>query len=215
VLLAIWPLARVKFGATQPADRKLHRPSPLVVRFLIAMSVWSLGTGALNPFFNVFFARHIHLPVQQIGYVFSAAQVAQVVAIMFAPVVFRKFGLTRGIAGMQMATALALFILAIAAGPIWAALAYAGYMMSQYMSEPGMFTLLMEGVRAGERNNASALNFLVSFAWQAAAAAGSGWLLSRFGYPPVMVAAGVICVVAALAFRVLLANPKPDAASNP
>jgi len=69
-------------------------------------------------------------------------------------------------------------------------------------------------VRAAERNSASALNFLVTFAGQALAAAAAGWLLARVGYPPVMVAAGVICVLAALLFRVLLANPKPDAPSN-
>ncbi len=215
VLLALVPLSRVKFGVAQPSERKLHRPSPLLLRFLIAMAAWNLGTGALNPFFNVFFAQHIHLPVQQIGYVYAAAQIAQVGAILLSPLVFRKFGLTRGISGMQLATAFALLSLAAVGGPLWAAIGYSAYMMSQYMSEPGQFTLLMEAVRAPERNSASALNFLVSYAGQAIAAAGAGWLLSRFGYPPVMVLAAVICVVAAILFRVLLANPKPDAPSTP
>ena len=214
ILLALAPLSRVKFGDAQPNERKLHRPSPLLIRFLIAMAAWSLGTGALNPFFNVFFAQRIHLPVAQIGYVFAAAQIAQVAAILLSPLVFRKFGLTRGIAGMQLATAFALLSLAAAAGPVWAAVGYSAYMMSQYMSEPGQFTLLMEAVRPAERNSASAFNFLVSFAGQAIAAAVAGWMLSRYGYPPVMVAAAVICVVAAIVFRVLLANPKPDAPSN-
>jgi predicted MFS family arabinose efflux permease len=88
-------------------------------------------------------------------------------------------------------------------------------MMSQYMSEPGQFTLLMEAVRPAERNSASALNFLVTFAGQAIAATAAGWVLARFGYPPVLVAAAVVCVIAAILFRVLLANPKPDAPSNP
>ena len=211
VLLALVPLSRVKFGAAQPNERKLHKPSPLLLRFLIAMAAWNLGTGALNPFFNVFFAQHVHLPVQQIGYVFAAAQIAQVGAILVSPLVFRKFGLTRGIAGMQLATAFALLSLAAAGGPIWAALGYSAYMMSQYMSEPGQFTLLMEAVRPAERNSASALNFLVSFAGQAIAASAAGWVLARVGYPPMMTAAAVICVVAAILFRVLLANPKPDA----
>jgi predicted MFS family arabinose efflux permease len=184
-----------------------------VLRFLIAMAAWNLGTGAMNPFFNVFFAQRVHLPVQQIGYVYAASQVAQVGAILFSPLVFRKFGLTRGIAGMQLATAFALLGLAAAGGPIWGAVGYSAYMMSQYMSEPGQFTLLMEAVRAPERNSASALNFLVSFAGQAIAAAGAGWLLSRFGYPPVIVLAAVICVIAAILFRVLLADPKPETPS--
>ena len=215
VLLALIPLSGVKFGTAQPNERKLHRPSPLLLRFLIAMAAWNLGTGALNPFFNVFFAQRVHLPVQQIGYVYAASQIAQVGAILLSPLVFRKFGLTRGIAGMQLATAVALLSLAVAGGPIWAAMGYVAYMMSQYMSEPGQFTLLMESVRAPERNSASALNFLVSFAGQTIAAAGAGWLLAHFGYPPVMVLAAVICVLAAILFRVLLADPKPETPSPP
>jgi len=210
ILLALAPLAGVDFGVAQPSERKLHRPSPRLLRFLIAMAAWSLGTGALNPFFNVFFAEHIHLPVRQISYVFAAAQIAQVGAILLSPLVFRKFGLTRGISGMQLATALALVSLAAAGGPVWGALGYSAYMMSQYMSEPGQFTLLMESVRAPERNSASAMNFLVSYAGQAIAAAGAGWLLAHFGYPPVMLLGAVICVIAAILFRVLLADPKPE-----
>jgi MFS family permease len=209
VLLALWPFSRVKFGAPPPSTpRKFYRPSPLLARFLIAMAAWNLGTGALNPFLNVFFARRIHLPVEQIGYVFSSAQVAQVAAILLAPLVLQRFGLTRGIAGMQLATALAVLGLAAAIGPIGAAVAFTAFMTFQYMSEPGTFTLLMEGVPAGERSNASALNFLVAFGGQAIAAAVAGAMLARFGYPPVFTAAALICGAAALLFRILLARQK-------
>ena len=215
VLLALWPLSRVNFGTAAPPKRKRHRPSPLVLRFLIAIAAWNLGTGALNPFFNVFFARWIHLPLQQIGYVFASAQVAQICAILCAPLFFRRFGLTRSISGMQSATALVLLALAAAGSPIIAAIGYCCYMMAQYMSEPGMFTLLMEGVIPEERGGASALNFLVTSGGIAVASATSGWLLARFGYPPVVVGAAIMCLLAALLFRVLLANPKLPARSDP
>ena len=87
---------------------------------------------------------------------------------------------------------------------MWAAAAYTGYMAFQYMSEPGMFTLLMESVAVAERNSASALNFLVTFAGQAIAASAAGWMLARFGYPPVLAAGAAICVAAALLLRGLL-----------
>jgi predicted MFS family arabinose efflux permease len=128
-----------------------------------------------------------------------------------APVVLKRFGLTRGVSGMQFATALALLALSAAAGPLSAGLAFAAYTMSQYMTEPGMFTFLMDGVPAEERSNASALNFLVTFAAQAIVAAIAGRMLARFGYPPVLVAAAIICALAALLFRVLLAKPNPAA----
>ncbi len=106
VLLSLWPLARLRMSAaSQPSERKLHRPNPIVLRFLIAVLVWNLGTGAFNPFASVFFAR-MRMPVEHIGYVFSSSQLAQVVAILFAPFFFRKFGTVRAIWGMEMATAL-------------------------------------------------------------------------------------------------------------
>jgi MFS family permease len=204
VLLSLWPLSNVRMtGAPAPAKRKLHRPSPTVLRFLIAMAVWRLGTGVFNPFTNVFFAR-MHMPVRNIGYVFSGAQLAQVAAMLCAPFFFRKFGTARSICGMEAATALGLAALSLTAGPLFGAFTYAGYMMFQYMSEPGMFTYLMDSVAVTERDSASALNILVMFGGQAIAAAISGALLARFGYPPVLAAGAAICVSAALVFAVLI-----------
>ena len=214
VLLARWPLLRVRLGAAPPPERRFFRPSPVLVRFLTALAVWNLGTGVFNPFSNVFFAR-LHLPVEQIGSWFSAAHLAQAGAVLMAPLVLRRFGLTRGVSGMQFATAAALVALSAAAGPLAAGLAFTAYTMSQYMTEPGMFTFLMDGVSPAERSNASALNFLVTFAAQAIAAAIAGKMLARFGYPPVLIAAALICALAALLFRVLLANPKPPAPPTP
>jgi MFS family permease len=210
VLFAVWPLSRVKIAAPPPSPRRFYRPSPLTFRFLVAIAAWNLGIGIFNPFFNVFFSR-LRMPVEQIGSLFSAAHVAQAGAVLMAPVVLRRFGLTRGVSGMQFATALALLGLSSAAGPLSAGLAFAAYTMSQYMTEPGMFTFLMDGVPAEERSNASALNFLVTFAAQAIVAAIAGRMLARFGYPPVLVAAAIICALAALLFRVLLAKRNPAA----
>jgi MFS family permease len=210
VLFAVWPLSRVKIAAAPPSKRRFYRPSPLALRFFIAIAVWNLGTGMFNPFFNVFFNR-LSMPVEQIGSLFSAAHVAQAGAVLMAPVVLRRFGLTRGVSGMQFATALALLALSAAAGPVSAGLAFAAYTMSQYMTEPGLFTFLMDGVQAEERSNASALNFLVTFAAQAIVAGIAGRMLSRFGYPPVLVAAAIICALGAVLFRVLLAKPKLSA----
>ncbi len=214
VLLALWPLSRVKMAeGPLPGPRKFHRPSPVLLRFLFAMLIWNLGTGLFNPFRNVFFARQIHLAVDKIGNVFSWSQVAQVAAMLFAPAMFRRFGLTRAVAGMEIATALTLIGLAAVSGPVGAAVAYCAFMAAQYMSEPGMFTFLMDNVAVGERNSASALNFLVSYTGQAAAAAGAGVLLARFGYPLVLAGAAVICATAGLLFRALLSKPPPNSPS--
>jgi len=212
VLLAVWPLWRTELNAPRsPARRKLDRPRPQVFRFLLAMAIWQMGTGLFNPFRNVFFAKHVRTPVEQIGYLFSSAQAVQVAAILLAPIALKKFGLLKGVSGMQMATALLLLVLAPSTGLI-AAVAYCGFMAAQYMSEPGLFSFLMDSTPAEERNSAAALNFLVSFTAQALAAAFAGVLLSRFGYPPVLTLAAIICMLAALMFRNLL-KPAPSSSS--
>ncbi|MEO7146099.1 MAG: MFS transporter, partial [Bryobacteraceae bacterium] len=192
----------------------VYRPNSVVVKFLIAIAAWNLGTGAFNPFFNAFFAR-LRMPVQQIGSVFSSAQFTQAGAVLLAPLVFRRFGLTRGVSGMQLATAFALVGLASAVDPGWSAVAYTAYVASQYMSEPGMYAFLMDSVPEGERSGASALNFLVASMAQAVAAAAGGLLIARFGYSPVLVAAALISVLAAILFRTLLRGNPPPAASDP
>jgi predicted MFS family arabinose efflux permease len=213
VALSLWPLARVRLTGAIADRSTLRWPNPAVLRFLIAMAVWNLATGAINPFTNVYFAR-MHVPVQNISYVFSAAQLAQVIAILCAPFFFRKLGTVRAICGMELGTACAMAALALAAGPVAAASAYIGYMTFQYVGEPGMFTLLMDSVDAADRNSASALNFLVMFAGQAIGAAISGSMLARFGYPPVLATAAVICVTAALVFWLLLAKPAAMASAR-
>ena len=207
VLLALWPLSQVKIPAAPRNNGRLYRPSPLAVRFLVAIAVWNLGIGMFNPFLSVYFSR-LKLPVEQIGSLFSAAHVAQACAVLMAPVVLRRFGLTRGVSGMQFVTAMALAGLSAAASPLGAGLAFAAYTMSQYMTEPGMFTFLMDAVPEEERSNASALNFLVAFTAQAMVAAVAGRALAHFGYPPVLTAAAIICALAAVLFGVLLARPK-------
>jgi predicted MFS family arabinose efflux permease len=205
VLLAMWPLARMKSSIQTAAARKLFRPSPLLLRILIATAVWNFGTGAFNPFFNAYFAR-MGVAVGRIGATFAVVQVVQASAMLLAPIALRRIGMVRGVSAMQAATGIALLFLAAARTPFWAGAAYASYMTAQYACEPGMYAFLMDAVPEGERAGASALNFVAIFAAQAVAQAMAGVLFMRFGYPPVLAAAAVICIAGATLFRILLAK---------
>jgi len=208
VLLGLVPSAQLRLRAPLSPLRKdwrLRRPPPQVVYFLAAAAVWNLGTGAFNPFFSAFFAR-LHMPVQRIGMVFSLSQLGQAFAILAAPLVFRATGLIRGISRMQLLSGIALACIAAAGGPGTAALAYGAYMAVQNMSEPGMLTYLMDCVPESERSGVSALNFLVASCAQAIAASISGVLLRRLGYPPVLMLAAVLCAIAGVLVRLLLAK---------
>jgi predicted MFS family arabinose efflux permease len=200
--LALLPLSRLAIERAGQAAKTIWPRERFVPRFLGALAVWNLATGAFNPFFNTFFAR-IGTPVERIGVIYSTGQMAQVAALLLSPLVLRRFGTLPGIAMMQAATGAALACLAwLPPGPGPPA-AYAAYMACQYMSEPGMYALLMDRVAPEARGGASALNALVNFAVQALMAAAAGTAFARFGYPPVLTAAAGIALAAALLFRAL------------
>jgi MFS family permease len=202
VALALWPSARLRIGPAPAEGAKLYPRNRFVVRFLIVWAIWNLATGSFNPFFTTFFAR-LHTPVQRIGLIMSGSQLSQVVALMLAPLVLRKMGLVSGTAAMLMATALALG--GLAAGPTgWAAAAvFMAYTSCQWMSDPGVNTLLMDRVREPERTGAAALMMLVSFAAQLVASLAGGAAIARFGYSAMLACGAGLAAVAAMAFRTL------------
>jgi predicted MFS family arabinose efflux permease len=201
--LAVLPALRLKPSAAIPGDARVYPRGRFLLRFLGPFAVWHLATGSFNPFNNVYFAR-LGFPVQQIGNIFSGAQLVQVGAVLMAPLVIRRAGLLTGIVLMMAATALAMGGLATQASGAAAILAYIAYMSFQWMSEPGLNSLLMNRIDESERSGASALTFLVAFGAQALAALGAGELLTRFGYGAVLAGAAALTGVAAAMFRWLV-----------
>ena len=131
-----------------------------------------------------------------------ADQAALVAAMLAAPVLLRGFGLVGGIAAAQVGTALAL--LAMAVVPAAAGYVYVAYTSLQFMTEPGMYSMLMSRVDEGHRSGASAMNFFVAFSCHALAAAVAGQVIAKAGYPPALIAAACLALLAALSFQFLL-----------
>jgi predicted MFS family arabinose efflux permease len=74
-------------------------------------------------------------------------------------------------------------------------------MAFQWISEPGMYTILMDRVRPEEQSGASALNFIVVFGAQSAAAGLAGAGYAHYGYPAVIGVAAALAASAAFLFR--------------
>jgi MFS family permease len=201
--LALWPAIKLRPRPALVAKARVYPRSGFLLRFLVAFALWHLATGAFNPFANVYFAG-LHFSVDRIGNIFSLAQVPQTVAVLLAPLVYRKCGLAVGISWMMLATALGLGGLAAQAPGLATALVYTAYMSFQWMSEPGLNTLLLGRVAEGERSGAAALGYLVAFGAQALAAFAGGGLVARFGYGVVLAGAAALAAAAAGLFRVLL-----------
>ena len=200
-MLAFWPLARLRIQSPASVEKRSYPRGHFITQFLLAVAVWSFATGLFNPLFNAYFARRLRMPVESIGTVFSISQAAQVAAILLAPLVLRRLGVSRGVAAMQLAAAATLASLASAPAALAAGLLYAAYMSFQYMSEPGIYSGLMNRVTPEQRSGASALNFLAIFLAQALAASVAGIIIARFGYTPMLALAATIAAIASLLFR--------------
>lgn len=204
MLAAALPAAwRLRPGKAAQDQGRVYPRSPFLARYLAAYALWHLGTGAFNPFANVYFQR-LKFPVERIGNLFSGTQMLQVATVLMAPAFIRRAGLVRAIVWMMAATALGLGGLAAQPSHPAAMAAFGWYMSFQWMSEPGLNSLLMNNVAAREQSGASSLNYLVAFAAQAAAAFAAGPLMTHLGYGPVLGGAAALALTAAVLFRVLL-----------
>jgi MFS family permease len=207
-LLGAIPIARLDLGAPQKnsASRNVYPSDASVLKFLAVLLIWNVAVGAFNPFFSVFFTKELGMHLGDLGTLFSAGQAVQVAALLIAPWLLRRFGTIPGLSLMQGTTALALASLASGVSGWIAAAVYTIYVASQYMTEPAIYSLLMERVSPEERGGASALNFLIVFGGQALAAAAAGFAVRRLGYRIVLAVAGLLALSAALSMRRLLAS---------
>jgi predicted MFS family arabinose efflux permease len=204
VTLGIVPIYRLSFPPIRQTTRKLYPRNRFLLRFLPAVAIWSLVTGSLSPLANVYFARHLGMGLEQVGVVLSFASLFQVLAVLAAPMLFRRLGLVNAMASSQILIAVLLVGLACTSASAPASILYVAYTGLLWMSEPGLFTLLMSRVFPAEQAGASALNFLVISLAQAGAVAAAGASFVRFGYPSALLAMATIALSSSFLFRRLL-----------
>ena len=193
-------------------DRTLRKSSvglaaagmPFVIRFLAVICVWWAATGVFNPLFNSFFVTRLNMSVERIGEVFAASQSLQVLAVLVAPVLLKQLGLFRGIGWMQMVAGITLMAIGLNTNAYAVSTAYCAYMALQFMSEPGVYTALMNAVPEERRSDASALSMFAMFSVQALAPAAAGFSVRSFGYAAVLSVAACLAISAGLAFQVYL-----------
>lgn len=201
--LGVLPALGLRGLPRAPAGARVYPRSRFLALYLIPFALWHLATGAFNPFNNVYFKR-LGFADQRIGSVFALSQICQVAALLCAPFVIRRFGLLPGIVLMMGATAAGLGALAVGPTAGAATAAYFAYMSFQWMSEPGLNTLVMNHVDEKQRSGASAMIYVVAFGAQAVAAAAGGAIFTRFGYGPGLTGAALLALAAAVLFRALL-----------
>lgn len=200
-LLALVPVSFLPLHISAPHAGLPRLSNPFLRQFLLAMFVWSFVTGSFAPFANVYFVHHLGLSLERTGAIFSLSQLVQFVAVLCAPLLFRRAGLSVGMMLAQLATATTLASLSVTHISSHAAWIYWAYMAAQCMSEPGMFSLLMDAIPAHDHNGASASTFFVSAISQLIASAVTGVALERFGYSLVLASIAGLAIIASILFR--------------
>ena len=208
-------VSRIKFSSAPANERRVYPSGRFIKRYLAAIAVWTLAGATFDPFYNIYFSQYLHMSVEQIGSIYSYAQLSQVLAIMATPFLFRKLGMVDGIVYLQIGAAITLGALAFCSRVPVASVVYVGYMALHWMTEPGILLFLMNNVAPEERTGASALNFLVINIASALAAAVAGASFTKFGYPLVLTVASIVGLAAAFFFRLMVGEREhesiPDA----
>jgi hypothetical protein len=177
-----------------------------LLRFLPSMALWTAVLASFTPFANVYLSKNLHIPLLQIGAIFSLAQVIQLCVGLLTPLVFRMLGLVNGIVATQVATAAAIACLAGTHDRRLAVALYLSFSATQWMSSPGLYNLLMSRVPDKERSSASAMTMFCNAVLQSCATAGAGILFAEFGYPRVLVGIAALALITALLFGTLVAQ---------
>jgi len=222
VLVGLIPVLKLKI----PPERKdqdfqmsanewlrLWKFSPFLTRFLPSMALWCAILAAFTPFANVYLTRELHIPMEEIGLLFSAVQIVQLGMGMIAPLIFRLLGLVRGIVATQVTAAVVLALLAGAHNARAAIVLYLLFSAAQWMSSPGLYNLLMNETPDQNRNMAAAMTLFCNALAGSCATALAGVLFARFGYPPVLLGIAISAFGIALLFLFLVGAAKESKAS--
>jgi len=187
---------------------RLWRLGPFLRRFLPSMALWCAVLAAFTPFANIYLSRGLHIPMEEIGIVFSAVQVVQLCMGLLTPLVFRMLGLVKGIVATEIAAAILLGALAGARNGKLAIALYLAFSAAQWMSSPGLYNLLMNETADEERSTAAAMTLFCNALAGSAATAAAGVLFTRFGYTPVLLGIAIAALAIALLFLFFLSPLK-------
>ena len=207
--LGALPVSALRIGNQIPyAGKRLRVFHPFLLRFLPAFVLWNVVAGSFPMFGAIYLQKVLGIPLGRLGAVFSVSHMAQFGAVLVSPVVFRRAGMAKGVAGIQVCTALFLVLIAVSQNSPFAVCFYLLYFAAQFMCGPGIYSLLMNRIPEEERSTASALQNLSGAICQACTAALTGICIVAAGYKLVLLANAVIAASASLLFLLLASGEK-------
>lgn len=205
VLMGVVPCSCLTIPEEPFAKTANARPrSPYLWRFLPPVAAWSFALGILSPFLTVYLTKDLHLELSQVGTMFSLSQFLQMLSVLLAPRLFRRYGTLSTVTLSQIVTGLSLVGFVSLSSRPWMLASFAAMSLFQYMNEPGLYTLLMNNVCPEEQSGASAWNFFLVCGAQTVAAFAGAALIPRLGYFPVLISAAMLMTISAFVLYLCL-----------
>ena len=197
-LIALVRLSRTVTESAPPPNLRAQLRVPasfLVVAFCIAL--WMCAGGLVIPFFNLYFTNALHVPVEEVGLVFAAAQVIGAGAIFLSGEVAARFGALRTLTIWAFCFAPLLFGLSFTQALPLAVLLYVLQSMIPAATNALIDQLLMERAPADRRGAISSWRNAATEASGFAGASAGGRLLERGSFALLLNAAAVVALAGA------------------
>jgi MFS family permease len=226
VALGLWPLGSLSLKRCSSSENgraeneRLRVFHPYLLRFLPAFALWNVVTGSFPLFGALYLQKELGFPLGKLGAVFGASQLMQFIAVLGAPLLFKRTGIAGGVSLAQLATAALLLSVAGTRYLPATICFYVLYFGAQFMCGPGIYQMLMEQIPEAERSSASAFQNLSGALFQAGAAATTGACIVAYGYRALLAADAAAAVLASVLFaclglharKIVQANRAPESA---
>jgi MFS family permease len=221
-LAAVLRLPRAPLAApVEEADASIpglrlarFRLSPVLLRVLPVLMLWSMVLAAFTPFANVYLAHDLHLSLEKVGLIFAVSQALQLCAIMVNPALFSAAGMVSGIAITELATAVAMGAMALTPNLRLSVGLYLTFSALQWMSAPGLYNLLMDRTPESERSTAAAITMFLTSLVSSGTTAAAGFLFAWAGYPRVLFGIAVLAAGVAALCRIMLRSERRAATAQ-
>jgi MFS family permease len=201
-------------GQESPGPRSQAWALRTVRRTAVAIcgtiALYSLASGLVAPFFNVYFAEVQHLPTTMIGLLFALGALLSTPGSLLAPLLSARMGAVGALVVCRLAIVPCL--LALAGGGSVLAIVAAGF-LGRYLlinvSGAVDYSFSMDAVPARARSLVAGLRSGTFNTCWAAGAWAAGLILGHTGYALMFLASAALTALSGVAFLLLFREPLP------
>jgi predicted MFS family arabinose efflux permease len=187
-------------------------PAPILLMALLAISqaLRVPGEAAARTFFNVYLDSGLAAPTALIGGLSAIAQLVGVPAALVTPLLMQRWGIFRAFFLSSIFTGV--FLLPLGLYPHWGAagLGFTGVIASTSVAFPSIVVYAMMLVPPAWRSTISAAIELSAGVSFLAASLGGGYIIARYGYPPIFLLGAALAFLGALLFWAIFRTPRGE-----